>query len=460
MKKFITLAAVAAVVLAACSKEQPEKEQPEEEQPEEVKIIRPNGLVILSVPEQIVAGDTAAIRLRVNPSTARLTAENLSIDCLESMIYDAEYSEAEQKYCGIATKSADSAEDAAIPYVQNTDSYSICSVVPDSLDHKPLEGQYIVTVKAQDTKNIIDRSTLALVCKFEDENSDTAYISTEIFSLPQIPRPGDAIFAWSPQSMSLRAGSLTQKKDSIVVANDTVNSAKWYLSARSYKNAASGATIRYDYSKYITDVKVQLYSGSDEIACNLKKTDFDGVYSSMIDEMCAGYPDIAQEPFKTLYESGSDKKYETYTNTLTVTDKYGHADRWSQDLNIVIPTSISFKLNIPEEVPSGKYDVVDKEATYAEYGIDIETIKRYPSLNLVALSYSNMGGTGISFAGRRRDDNFGLGGVTVAAGRKSISADLLCSRVFGMFYVKGPGPTNSGSLVNNLNFIERFVPAE
>ena len=451
MKKFITLAAVAAVVLAACSKEQPE----------EVKIIKPNGIVLLSVPEQIVAGDSAAIRLRVNPSTSRLTTDNLSIDCLQSMVYDAEYSEAEQKYLGIATKSTAAAEeDAAIPYVQNTDNYTICSVVPDSLDHKPLEGQYIVVVKAQGTKNIMDRSTLALVCKFEDENRDTAYISTGTFSLPLIPRPGDAIFAWSPQSMSLHAGALSPQKDSVVVTNDTVNCAKWYLFARSYKNAASGATIRYDYSKYISDVKVQLYSGADEIACNQYKTDFSGVYSSMIDEMRAGYPDIAQEPFKTLFESGSDKKYETCTNTLTVTDKYGHADRWSQNLNIVIPLSISFKLDIPEEVTTGKYFVVDKEATYAEYGIDIETIKKYPSLNLVALDYANMGGTRISFVGSKRDDGFGLGGVTVAAGSKSIKADLLCSRVLGMFYVKGPGPATSGPLVNHLNFIERFVPAK
>ena len=447
MKKFITLAAVAAAVLAACSKEKPE----------EVKIINPNGIVLLSVPEQIVAGDSAAIRLRVNPSTARLTTGNLSIDCVQSMIYDAEYSEAEQKYCGIATKSADA---AAIPYVQNTDSYSICSVVPDSLDRKALEGQYIVIVKAQDTRNIIDRSTLALVCKFEDENRDTAYISTGTFSLPQIPRPGDAIFAWSPQSMSLHAGALNPKKDTVVVTNDTINCSKWYLFARSYKNAASGNTIRYDYSKYISDVKVQLYNGSDEIACNQKKTDFGGVYSSMIDEMCAGYPDIAQEPFKPLFENGSDRKYETYTNTLTVTDKYGHADRWSQDLNIVVPISISFKLDVPEEVTTGKYNVVDKEATYAEYGIDVETIKRYPSLNLVALNAANMGGTEISFAGHSRDDSFGIGSVIVAAGRKSIKADLLCSRVFGMFYVKGPGPATSGPLVNNLNFIERFVSAK
>ncbi len=451
MKKFITLAAVAAIVLSACSKEQPE----------EVKTIKPDGIVLLSVPEQIVAGDSAVIRLRVNPSTARLSTDNLSIDCLRSMVYDVEYSEIERKYRGMATMSTRAAENnAAIPYVQNTDNYSICSVVPDSLDHKALEGQYVVVVKAQDTKNIIDRSTLALVCRFEDENSDTAYISTDTFSLPQIPRPSDGIFAWSPQSMNLHAGALKPSKDTVIVANDTINCSKWYLCARSYKNAASGVTIRYDYSKHVSDVKVRLYSGSDEIACNQEKTDFSGVYAGMIDEMCVGYPDIAREPFKTLFESGSDKKYETYTNTLTVTDKYGHADRWSQDLNIVIPVSISFKLDVPEVVTTGKYNVVDKEATFAEYGIDIETVKRYPGLNLVALSYANMDGTGISFAGSGREDGLGIGVVKVAAGSKSIKADLLCSRVFGMFYVKGPGPVTSGPLVNHLNFIEKLVPAK
>ncbi len=449
---------MAVAVLAACNKEQSEPVK---------KVIDPSGIVLLSVPDQVVAGDSVAIRLRVNPSTARLTVENLALDCVESNVYDVVISEAERKYYGTATKSSDAADGmAAIPYVQDAENYSITRVVPDTLNNQPLEGQYIVIVKAQSERNIIDRSTLALVCCYQDENGDAAYISTGTFTLPQMPQPSDAIFAWSPQSISLHAGVLELHKDGgvtrVTLSGDCANAAKWYLLTHTYKNAATGATIRYDYKKNIGEVTVQLEQNSVEIACKQEKSDFDGAYSSMLDEMRAAVPDVTQEPYKTLFEKGSDNKYETFTNKLTVTDKSGHAGVWSQKLNVVVPIEAYFDLDVPEDVVKGQYSIVDKDKTFAEYGIDTEMMARYPSLNLVTEIGVNVSGLNFYFVGIKREDGFGIAGVGANGGSvESIKSDVLCSRITSAWYVKGPGVggDTSVALGNFINLVERLKPA-
>ncbi len=455
MKKIISLVAVAVTVLAACGKEQPEPEK---------KVIDPSGMVLLSVPDLVVAGDSIAIILRVNPSTAQLTVDNLALDCLDSDIYEVELSEAEQIYCGIETKASDTdTEVAYLPYLQDTENYYITSVVPDTLKNQPLEGQYIVTVKAQSVKNIIDRSTLALVCHYQDENGDDAYISTGTFALSQIPQPSDAVFAWTPQSMSLHAGSPVPHKDgNVTIDDDCANAVKWYLAAHNYKNAATGSSIRYDYAKYISEVKVQLEQNSVEIACKQEKDDFGGAYSPMLHEMRAAVPDIEQEPYKSLFENGSDKKYEVFTNKLIVTDKFGHSGVWSQDLNVVVPVQACFKLDVPEDVVPGTYNVLDKDETFAEYGIDVAAMKRYPSLNLACDIAVNISGLNYSFIGIKREDAFGIAGVRTSKGTvESIKADLLCSRIAGLWYVKGVGGSDaSPALCNFINLIERLEPAE
>jgi len=458
MKKIITLAAVAATLLVACNKEQSEPVK---------KVIDPSGIVLLSVPEQVVAGDSVAIRLRVNPSTARLTVENLVLDCLEAKVYDVVISESEQKYYGTATKSSDAADGmAAIPYVQEAENYSITRVVPDTLNNQPLEGQYIVTVKAQSERNIIDQSTLALVCCYQDENGDAAYISTGTFTIPQIPQPSDAVFAWSPQSISLHAGSIVMEKEDgvtkVSLKGDCANAAKWYLVTHTYKNAATGASIRYDYKKYIGEVTVQLEQNSVEIACKQEKSDFGGAYSSMLDEMCAAVPDVTQEPYKTLFENGSDKNYETFTNKLTVTDKFGHAGVWSQKLNVVVPLEVYFNLDVPEDVVKGEYEVVDKDKTFAEYGIDTEMMAKYPSINLATDVVVNVSGLNFYFLGAKREDGFGIGRVLARGGAvESIKSDVLCSRIAAAWYVRGPGAggDTSDALGNFINLVERLKPA-
>lgn len=450
MKKLISLAAIAMVLLAACSKEETEEVK---------KVIDPEGIVLISHPDMIVAGDSVAIRLRVNPSTARLTKENITLDCLSSTVYEAQVTEEEQKYIGTKTRATD--ETPRIPYIQNNENYSIADVIPDSLDNEVLEGQYIVLIKAQSEKNIIDRSILALACNYVDENGETAYISSETFEMTQIPQPNDAIFAWSPQSQSLHTGSLTPTADSVTVNDDKINAVKWYLLARTYKEAATGAIMKYDYDKYISDVKIQVLKDSEELACEQGKTDFDGVYSGGLTEMRYAIPDAGQEPFKTLFEQGSDKKYETFTNNLVVTDKYGHVGMWSQNLNYVIPLQITYKVDIPEDVTEkNTYPVLNKFETLAEYGIDSDIISRYPSLNLETFKSTNTGGLRFIFTLVGREDGFGAGSIfTAPGGDKTIKSEVICSRVYAVWYVKGIGTRTNAQLENYLNIVERFTPA-
>lgn len=465
MKRIISIAAIAITLLVACDKEKTTPVEPvvpvEPQEPETVTI-NPSGIVLLSTPEQVVAGDTVAVRLRVNPSTARFTAENLALDCISSQVYEAQYTDMEKTYLGEdpATKSDDA--NKGVSYVRNAENFSVAGVVADTLNNETLAGQYIVLLKAQSEKNIFDYSSLALVYSFEDENGETACVSSETFSLTQIPQPADAIFAWAPQALSLHAGTLKAAGDStFTMANDCMNPVKWYLLARTYKDASTGSTIQYDFAKYVSDTKVLLEKDSTEMACEQGKDDFSGAYSGVITEMRYATPDISQEPFKTLFEQGSDNKYETFTNKLTVTDKYGHIGEWSQPLNYVIPLQITYTLDLPEDVPVGTYELTDKFATLAEYGIDAEIIKRYPVQNLTTLKAINNHGLNIFFIPETRKDGFGIGSVKVVAGSdSSIKADVLCSRMLAGWLVKGPGEAKSGPLVNFLSIIERFQPAK
>ena len=457
MKKIISLFAIAAAVLVSCNEKNTDPDEPVQPEEPTVEVINPEGIVFLSIPEQVVAGDTVAIRLRVNPSSAQFNAENLSIDCIASRVYDAQYSEAEVKYLGsdAVTKSADAATRAS--YVQNTENYSIAGVVADTLNNESLEGQYLVLVKAQSEKNIIDCSNLALVYKYEDENGETACVSSETFVITQIPQPSDAIFAWSPQSLSLHAGAFTGDGQ---MTSDSVNAVKWYLLARTYKEASTGSVIQYDYAKYITDVNIQLEKESVEIACEQGKTDFDGVYSAGMTEMRYATPDVSQDPVKTIFEQGSDNKYEVFTNKLIVTDKYGHVGGWSQNLNYVIPTRLTFKLDVPEDVVKGTYSVVNKFETLAEYGIDAELVLRYPCLNLTSLSAQNSHGVGFYLFPGKREDGFGIGSITASPGSvDTIKADDMFKMLTNIFYAKGIGLASDAPLINFLNYFEDFTRA-
>lgn len=459
MKKIISLFAIAAAVLVSCNEKNTDPEEPVQPEEPTEEVINPGGIVLLSIPEQVVAGDTVVIRLRVNPSTAQFTAENLTLDCISSHVYEAQYSDAEKKYLGedTATKADDTTK--GVPYVQNTENYSIAGVVADTLNNESLEGQYLVLVKAQNGKNIIDCSDLALVYKCEDENGETAYVSSETFVITQIPQPSDAIFAWSPQSLSLHAGSFTTLDNgSLAMSSDVVNAAKWYLLARTYKDASTGSVIQYDYKKYISKVEIHLEKESVEIACTQKNNDFDGVYSAGLTEMFYAIPDVSQDPMKTLFEQGSDKNYEVFTNKLVVTDKYGHVGGWSQDLNYVIPTHIAFEVDVPEDVVKGTYPILHKFETLAEYGIDAEQILRYPGLNVFTVVGQSSHGIGFYFSTPQRDDGFGVDRIVTHPGsQSSIKAEDMFERMNIVFYAKGIGVTTDVQMANYLNYVEEFT---
>lgn len=90
--------------------------------------INPNGIIVLSAPEQVVAGDIATIKFRVNPSNVNtLTKENISLDCVFSDIYEVEISASEAQYNGT---SANINKKSKASYVQASDNYTIVAFSP------------------------------------------------------------------------------------------------------------------------------------------------------------------------------------------------------------------------------------------------------------------------------------------------------------------------------------------
>ncbi len=90
----------------------------------------PSGIVLLSVPDEVLAGDTAIIRFRVNPSTAVLTKDNFSLDYYDPNVYEVEISEAEIQYLGDTVQAARK----RATYVTNSDSFNIVELQSNSLD--------------------------------------------------------------------------------------------------------------------------------------------------------------------------------------------------------------------------------------------------------------------------------------------------------------------------------------
>ncbi len=423
----------------------------------------PGGIVLLSVPEQIVAGDSAAICFRVNPSNAAFQMENLFIDCLAPDVYEAEISDGERKYLGDSAPEESRLGHTRASYLHPSANCSIVECRPDSLDGEELEGQYVAIIKAQSERNIIDCSSLALVCSLTGQNGEEVNISSETFRLLQIPRPENAVFAWSPQALSLHSASLKPDTETVKAVNDTINAIKWYLLARTYLNPETGSSLKYDFDKYIVSANVSLFRETEEIALNEKTVDFEGVYSGMLTQLCAAFPDITEEPFKTLFEEGSDRKYESFTNGFAITDRFGHRAEWTQNLNYVIPCEITYPLDLPEDVTAGKYEITDKFATLLEYGIDAEIMNRYPSLNTNVAINANIADTGVMFSAKQREDGLGIGTVRVI-GSAAIKADMLCSRICAVWDTMGPGlnssEASSQAMRKYLNIYEKVAPKE
>ena len=387
-----------------------------------------NGIVLLQVPEEVVAGDTVSICLRVNPSTTVLTKDNFSLDCYEPNVYEVELSDAEKAYIGDTAQ----IDGTRASYVTSSESFSIVELLNDSLDGEPLDGQYVLRIAAQSDRNIIDCSRWTLVCSTLDANGDTANISSELFSMKQIPQPKGGIFAWAPQAQNYTSGKLKSDSVNKKVIFDSlyVNGAKWYLTPRKYKNHSTEGVMTYDYDKYVNDVAPALLQDTTVLTTTKEEIEWPDMYKTGSEHAFSAVPDSTTAPFSSFGEDG--KNYESLTNVLTVTDKYGHVSVWMQPLNYVIPTTIYTEVPVDDPVVSGKYYVDDiKGYMLNNYGIDIDIIKRYPyqfSQNKQGVVMGEIGGVA---AALHTNTDFFFDGLTFFIGSsKSVSADLLFSKIF------------------------------
>ena len=387
-----------------------------------------NGIVLLQVPEEVVAGDTVSIGLRVNPSTTVLTKDNFSLDCYEPNVYEVELSKEEKTYLGDTVKT----EATRASYVTSSESFSIVELLNDSLNGEPLDGQYVLRIAAQSDRNIIDCSRWTLVCSTLDANGDTANISSELFSMKQIPQPKGGIFAWAPQAQNYTSGKL--KSDSVnkkvIFDSIYVNGAKWYLTPRKYKNPSTEGVMTYDYDKYVHDVTPALLQDTTVLTTTKEEIEWPDMYKKGSEHAFSAVPDSTKAPFSSFGKDG--KNYETLTNVLTVTDKYGHVSVWMQPLNYVIPTTIYTEVACDDPIATGKYYVDDiKGYMLTNYGIDIDIIKRYPMQFAQNKQGVVMGQIGGFAAALQTNTELFFDGIDYHAGsNKSVSPELLFSKIF------------------------------
>ena len=391
--------------------------------------IYPGGIVLLNVPNEVVSGDTTEIRFRVNPSTAVLTKENFSLDCCASDVYDVQYSDAEKKYLGSDTNSAST----RASYVQTSENLSIVDLQNDTINGKTLDGQYVIRVAAQSSRNIIDMSKWALVCSTVDVNGDTANVSSEQFEIKQIPTPQNGVFAWAPQALSYMVGKVKMNSDSKTYYMDSlqVNGTKWYVVPRTYKNALTGAETSYDYDKYVSNAKPLILQDTTSLSCTDKEMGVPEYMKSAVAHAYTAIPETSAEPFASLAMDG-DKKFASFTNVLTLTDKYGHMGVWTQPLNYVLATTLNLNLQVPDPVVAGKY-TVDNVADFmlSEYGIDVNVIDRYPCRNIKNTQASIHRNIGMTSICGLNSNKFVYDQLTLGAGTNtSVAPGVLFSNIY------------------------------
>ena len=388
------------------------------------------GIVLLYVPTEVVAGDTATIRFRVNPSSAPITKDNISLDCYEPNVYEMQKSHLEKVYVGDTVPTE--LVMARASYVTPSESYTIVELLNDSADGKPLDGQYVLRVAAQSERNIFDLSQWTLVCTSPDANGDTANVSSQLFPLKQIPQPKDGLFAWSPQAVNFRTGTMHMTSPgNVFIDSVTVNGSKWVITPRTYVNATTGGTMTYDYDTYVHDVTPVLLQDTTALTTTKQELTWGDLDEANGSHSFTAIPDTTVAPFSS-YEADGDTNFVTLTNVLAVTDKYGHVSIWSQPMTYVLATKLYVDMPVPDPVVAGTYQLDDPQGYMKEhYGVDIDIIQRYPLLHRqdkVATFSSEM--AMYAFPSMKKN-NFIYDNFILAAGHnKEVAPDVLFRNIF------------------------------
>lgn len=343
--KTMALAALAMTLgLTACSDDDSSEPAPKAN-------IAANGIVLMDMPDEVVNGDTAILRFRINPSTAEFTKEQLHLDCVKSNIYKVKIDKGEERYNTRAF------------YVTPSGNLSIIDLHKDSLNGEALDGQWVAKIKAETSDNIFDKSDWALVIGSRDQNQDSTLISSDAFKMDIIPTPQDGVFAWSPDVYSLYKLNYPSKTPSTEVIP-----AYWILRGRDYHNTENeNEVVTYDVNKRITkcyfDVPalngVNMFAPQDSAtATNCKFLRYK--------------PDMKSVVFSSLKEKDVDNVM--IPSKFTFSDNYGHETTIQKSITYTSVDTVTVYVDCPENLKAGVMYNVDVEQdleTDASFNYDV-----------------------------------------------------------------------------------------
>lgn len=255
--------------------------------------------------------------------------------------------------------------------------------------------------------------------------------------MSQIPQPKDGVFAWSPQAISLKVGdnypTFVDNKQPSGFANTTINGVKWFVTPRNYRNVITNAVVSYDYDKYIANTNITLLNESDTIPCDYKVNEYKNAEYDGCKYGYSAIPDVNEEPIASIYNGTANKKYVTYNNCLSITDKFGNKAEWKQDVNYVIPEIITLSLDLPESITTGVYKVLNIEDKFIEYGIDANMIERYPHCTIGSsfVTPESLNHLGCYVIETQHSSGLGLDCLNVVYnGKGTITSETFCKEIY------------------------------
>ena len=308
----------------------------------------PSGFVVMAHPDEVVNGDTATLLVRINPSTAKLTKDQLTIDCVSSDIYN------------LKTDDASASSRSSVSYVQTSSNYTLVDLVPDTLGNDTLQGQWQAKVLVKTDKNIFDKSTLALVANYKDSEGKTVNVSSDPFQMTLVPTPDDGVTAWTPR---LYTDSITRN------ANNPLTPYYWVVTENTYQNAY-GVQMNYDVDQRIRSTHFALGTIDNDtttIALTKIKDDYTHFY---------GYRPLDNKvPFSEI-EAGNLKYYRDNT-FFTMVDKTGHEAVFYDKCTYSRFGIVVGEVDCPAQLKAGEEYIVNLGDQLKDYGYSNDAVEYF-----------------------------------------------------------------------------------
>ncbi len=307
-------------------------------------IANPTGFVVMAYPDEVVNGDTATILLRLNPSTAQLTKEQVTIDCVNSDVYTIKENQTDE-------------QSRAVSYVTTSANYTLLDITPDTLHNDTLQGQWRAKVLVKTDKNIFDKSTLALVASYKDNEGKTINVSSDAFQMTLVPTPADGVTAWSP----------TLYTDTTKVKNADRTPYYWVVEGNTYQNVA-GKQMDYEIDKRIRNTHFALGTIDNDTTTQAQTVLHDGnayLYSFL--------PLVDKAPFSDI-AAGNAQNYRAQAY-FTLEDKTGHESILMADCDYEAKKNVQIEVDCPKEVKVGDIFTINLDEALAGYGYSSKALK-------------------------------------------------------------------------------------